>query len=122
MKIPPKLTIGGITYNINFHKDVIIAESGNELVARIDFKHSTIDIHEELGEQITDTSFIHEFLHGMDFCMGVLTDDNVVVSESYTEQRAHLLYQIIEQIVDYNLKEADMVENIFIKAQSMEHD
>lgn len=83
---------------------MIIAESGNELVARIDFKHSTIDIHEELGSQITDTSFIHEFLHGMDFCMGILTNDEIVCTESYTEQRAHLLYQIIEQIVDYNRK------------------
>ena len=102
MNIPPTIKIGGITYKVRFHKKTIIADSGNELVARIDYKHSTIDIHEELGDQITDTSFLHEVLHGIDFCLGILTDDEIVCSESYTEQRAHLLYQVLEQIIAFN--------------------
>lgn len=108
LKIPPTIQIGGITYRVVFMDKPFFNDEGNEMVARILFTESLIQISgTKMGEQMVDVSFLHELKHGIFYCMGIVGKEaSAVLDERFVEQCAHLWNQVIQQILDYNLIEA----------------
>ena len=104
MKIPETITIGGVQYTIKWEAEPFFNDAGDEMVARILFTDSIIQISStKMGNQMVDVSFLHEVVHGIFYCMGIVGEPKRVLNESFVEQCAHLWLQVFNQILEYNL-------------------
>lgn len=103
MKIPDEIVIGGVTYDVQWEDKPFFNDNGDEMVARILFTEGIIQISSiKMGKQMVDVSFLHEVLHGIFYCMGIVGEPKRHLNESFVEQCAHLWLQVFNQILDYN--------------------
>lgn len=104
LKIPEQITIGGVTYQVEWKNEPFYNDNNDEMVARILFTDSLIQISSvKMGEQMVDVSFLHEVLHGIFYCMGIVGEPKTVLNERFVEQNAHLWLQVFNQILEYNI-------------------
>ena len=103
MKIPDKLTIGGITYDIKI-VDPQSLELLQTTIGHIWYEKNLIVISKDLNEDKQAQTLCHELLHGLFLAMGYAHDFDVKVDERFVDALASYLHQIMEQIIDYNQK------------------
>ena len=97
IKIPDKITIGGIDFEVKWVKEL-----NNQNVALLQLREGAIEILDDLGEEVAFSSFIHEIFHSVLYTQNIWVDDWVKHDERFVETSAQLLSQIIKQIMDYN--------------------
>jgi hypothetical protein len=90
MKIPQKVNIGGIIFNVN----LISGKSGNTLHERdylgnIDYEKCIITADKDLNEQMVDITFMHEVMHG------IANQYGVDLEEEDVERLARGIYQVL---------------------------
>lgn len=103
MKIPPKLTIGAITYDIQV-VDPQSIELLQTTIGHIWYEKNLIVISKSLNDDKQCQTLCHELLHGLFLAMGYAHNFDVTVNEQFVDGLASYLHQIMEQIVDYNTK------------------
>lgn len=104
MKIPSKIQIAGIIYDVIFCDEVIITDEGNQQTASVDFKNTTIKIYQKLNDQMVDLSWMHELTHAVLLAAGHIDGSRLRVDEPFVERLGHLWLQVFNQILDFNLK------------------
>ena len=109
MHIPPSLKIAGITYEVLYNNGKIETEDedGNDIVvdtiANVNFVDCTINLSEDVCEQVIDLSFMHEVVHAILFAMGYQLGGAIEHDEVFIEGYAQLLLQVMQQIIEYNV-------------------
>ena len=98
IRIPDVIEIGGITYVVEFVDDL---PSGR--VAQIEFIQGKISVRDDMADEVTFLSFIHEIVHGIMQSMNHFPCDMVYNDEDFTERFAQLMTSIFKQIYDYNI-------------------
>ena len=98
IRIPDVIEIGGITYVVEF---VDYLPSGR--VAQIEFIQGKISVRDDMADEVTFLSFIHEIVHGIMQSMNHFPCDMVYNDEDFTERFAQLMTSIFKQIYDYNI-------------------
>lgn len=66
MKIPSKVKIGGIIYDVDIEKVVHNSLTEDKLWGHIEFNECKIYLNGGLAEQALDEVFLHEVLHGIE--------------------------------------------------------
>lgn len=82
MKIPSKIKIGGIMYDVKFVNDDEI----DARFAEIDYPTDTISIKKILSQNQKEAAFFHEMLHAI----------NSKMNESTIEFMAQMIYQVMK--------------------------
>ncbi|OPY26904.1 MAG: hypothetical protein A4E27_00645 [Methanobacterium sp. PtaU1.Bin242] len=95
MKIPEKITIGGVTYNITFSENI----GGNEnQTGDIDFHNAQIWISKDTDKDVQKLTFYHEVVHGIFMALGYGNDDKITIDERFVDSFSHYLIQFVEQL------------------------
>lgn len=92
MKIPEKVRIGGVEYNIEYAENVRI---GNDLCyGAIDYDDSTITLSttDGVGHQRRCVTLWHEILHGIRNHAGLAIEDEETVVEMFAKG----IYQVLQ--------------------------
>lgn len=91
MKIPQKVNIGGIIYDVN----LISGKTNNTLHERdyfgnIDYEKCIITIDSDLNQQQIEVTLLHELMHGIanHFCINIEEED--------TDRLARGIYQVLK--------------------------
>ena len=97
IRIPEVIEIGGIAYTVEF-----VAELPGR-AAQIHFMDGVITIREDMGDEVTFLSFMHELVHGVMQSMNHFPDQMIYNDEDFTERTAQLMTSVFKQIYDYNM-------------------
>jgi hypothetical protein len=97
LKIPDKVKIGGIIYNVK----LISGKVNNELhernyIGRIDHERCIITVDSDIDNQRMVNSLLHELVHGIEY------QYQIEISEKDIDRFANGLYQVLK---DNNLKD-----------------
>lgn len=98
IRIPEAIEIGGITYLVEFDKELPGGRA-----AQIHFLEGIITIRPDMGDEVTFLSFMHEIVHGVMQSMNHFPDQMIYNDEDFTERTAQLMTSVFKQIMDYNL-------------------
>ena len=69
MKIPKSVIIGGFKYRVEY-RNGLVGTKGQELVGEINYSKQIIFIDPDRHEQLQQSTFIHECLHGLYHSIG----------------------------------------------------
>lgn len=97
IRIPEAIEIGGVTYKIDFTDDL----PGR--AAQIHFMDGIITIRDDMGDEVTFLSFMHEIVHGVIQAQNHFPDQMIYNDENFTETTAQMMASVFKQISDYNL-------------------
>lgn len=89
MKIPNKVKIGGIVYDIEQTEHR--SEGENILLGEISYSTGKIYLNETIRHDILAQTFFHEVVHGCLYAMGSKLNDN----EKFVEGISQQLYQVM---------------------------
>lgn len=97
MKIPKKITVAGIEYNINE-----LDPECSELMyggANGDIAYNTqlISLNKNLTQASKDITFIHEVVHAICHALN-LNNQTVEIDERFVESFSQILLQVIKQL------------------------
>lgn len=101
MKIPEKIQVGGIDYDIKI-SDSQSFELLQTTIGHIWYEKQLIAIQKDLKEDKRGQTFCHEILHAMFLAMGYAHDFDVKVDEQFVDALASYLHQVVEQVVEAN--------------------
>jgi hypothetical protein len=88
MKIPEKVKIGGITYEV---KQGVERLNNDDFCAQIFYRTGQIEVKNGLQEQVAQRSFLHEVIHAVRSNLGYDQSDD----EHVTDELAGALYALI---------------------------
>lgn len=94
MRIPKKIQVGGIVYDIEFKKPVCEVEDSRDGLIFPDKQKMVIE--SGMGEDYTKYVFLHELLHAMFYQIGFCPDEE----EDIVTKLAHKLLQVIKDNPD----------------------
>lgn len=97
IRIPDALEIGGICYVVEF-----VDNLPQGRVAQIEFLQGKISVMDDMADEVTFLSFMHEVVHGVMQSMNHFPCDMVYNDEDFTERFAQLMTSIFKQVYDYN--------------------
>lgn len=97
IRIPEAIEIGGVTYKVEFEEEL----PGR--AAQIHFLEGVISIRNDMGDEVTFLSFIHEIVHGVIQAQNHFPDQMIYNDENFTETTAQMLTSVFKQIYDYNM-------------------
>ena len=98
IRIPDVLEIGGITYVVEFVDNLPTGR-----VAQIEFLQGKISVMNDMADEVTFLSFMHEVVHGAMQSMNHFPCEMVYNDESFTERFAQLMTSVLKQVYDYNM-------------------
>lgn len=97
MKIPKKITIAGIEYEISEvesrHPDLDYGRLSGSCFAR----EGWIKLNKELPTQIKEQTLLHELQHLIQDAL-LISNESVIIDEHFTESVTQLWYQVIKQL------------------------
>jgi len=88
-KIPRKVNIGGIDFDVDLTSEIINSEDGARLWGQIKHDQSRIFVYSKLEEKKRWSVFMHEVLHGIEEI------GNFDFGESGTDRLAHMLVDFL---------------------------
>jgi hypothetical protein len=88
-KIPNKINIGGIDFEVELTEDIIHSDDGARLWGQIKHDQSKIIVYSKLEEKKRWSVFFHEVLHGIEEI------GNFDFGESGTDRLAHMLVDVL---------------------------
>lgn len=97
MKIPEKLEVAGITYEIRFVSRDHPKLKALHAVGLHFMEDQTIMIADNLHGDYKNQVFTHELIHGIVEAMDV-ANDKVIIDEQFVERFSQLLYQVLKQL------------------------
>jgi Zn-dependent peptidase ImmA (M78 family) len=120
MEWPEYIKMGAVNWKVEFTTLEEINKKVKGALAAISIMDGTIYICHEMSPQMIDLSLMHELVHAMDFASGYIMMDEsqtMALDDVSVERRANIILDMMEQIVDYNVKlelekhvEGDVVE------------
>lgn len=97
MKIPSKITIAGIEYEINKYSSDSPEMHYGTANGYIDYEKTIINLNKNLNEQSIEISLIHELTHSVLLALNIANKD-ITTDERFVESFSQLWYQIIKQL------------------------
>jgi len=97
MKIPEKLEVAGITYDIKEVESDCPELSYGGLVGSQYHTEQYIMLSEKLKGDVKCQVFTHEFVHAICDSLNI-TDETVCIDERFVESFSQLLYQVLKQL------------------------
>lgn len=97
MKIPEKIKVGGITYDIQIC-DPESLELQSTTIGHIWYQKQLIAISEALKDDLKAQTLCHELIHAISMAMGYNEGDEVKLDESFIDAFASYLHQVIDQL------------------------
>ena len=88
-KIPKSINIGGIDFEVELTKDIIISDDGSRLWGQIKHEQSKILVYSKLEEKKRWSVFLHEVIHGIEEI------GNFDFGESGTDRLAHMFVDFL---------------------------
>jgi hypothetical protein len=88
--LPSKVKICGIDYEVFEAEPRQANERGDILMGEITYHEATIYINDSINEQLKNSTFLHEVVHGILYHMGSEMNDN----EKFVEGFASGLHQV----------------------------
>lgn len=98
IRIPDVIEIGGVTYVVEYVDELPVGQ-----VALISFIDGRIKIRNDMADEVTFLSFMHEIVHGVMQVQNHFTNGMIYNSEDFTERTAQIMTSIFKQIYDYNM-------------------
>ena len=93
IKIPEKIKIAGIEYDIEYTDDKEIDYLGLSST-----QHSLIKLNKNMNKSKTEQIFFHELTHEILKNLGCHLGDQIYHNENFTQSFSLILHQIISQI------------------------
>ena len=93
-KIPDKIRVGGITYQVEY-SDKLIRESR---VGEIDYHDAVIRICKSTAPDVQAWTFWHEIVHAMLMTLGYHPDDEAVLDERFVDSFASVMGCVLEEL------------------------
>ena len=87
MKIPKKVTLGGIPYKVSFKKRL----ADETIVGEVDYTNQKIRILKGLAKETAEQTYIHELTHAMFMFLGWEQDEQKI------EQLSSVLYMVMKE-------------------------
>lgn len=114
MKIPEKLTVGAIDYDVKIVD--YISDSGDGTTGRIDPRLQEILVLRSTNEQAMQQTFLHEFMHALHYHTG---DNRGVCApeERYVDAMAYTLLMVVKDNPGLFGNELDITETTIYTAE-----
>lgn len=85
MRIPTKLKIGAVTYEVKLVKD--LKDGSDSVDGLYDVTNNTISIDETLSQEAKEITFIHEILHAC----------NSTMNHEFLDSLSEQIYQVFKE-------------------------